>query len=176
MACALTTGRSEPCLDAIGGIKNVYFFDRLTDAFTITAGEATAMNVSLTAAFNFALKADGNTLEEVATADSNNGTYVVDQTLTFNLKKQDLATANEINLLAKAQPGCVVKFRDDTYRIVGLNDGVVVSGTSNSGGAKGDFVGYAITAVGQESAFAPTLDAATVTAFEAVISATQISV
>lgn len=176
MACVLTTGRSEPCLDAVGGLKAIYFFDRIDDPFTITAGEATAMNVALTAAFEFDLKSDNNNLEETGTADANNGTYVVDQVATFSLKKLDKDTANEINLLAKAQPGCVVKTRDGEYRVVGITDGVVISGTGVSGGAKGEFNGYNLTATAQEVAFAPTLDSATVTAFEAVISATKISV
>jgi len=177
MACALTTGRAEPCLDAVGGLKAIYFFDRIDDPFTISAGnEATAMNVSLTAAFEFDLKSDNNNFEEVGTADKNTGTYTVEQTATFSLKKQDKDTANEINLLAKAQPGCVIKFRDGSFRAVGITDGVVISGTGVSGGAKGEFNGYNLTATATEVALAPKLDSATVTAFEAVISGTQISV
>lgn len=176
MACALTTGRAEPCLDAVGGLKAIYFFDRIDDPFTITAGEATAMNVSLTAAFEFDLKSDNNNFEETGTADANTGTYTVEQVVTFSLKKLDKDTANEINLLAKAQPGCVVKMRDGSYKVVGISDGVVVSGTGVSGGAKSEFNGYNLTATATEIAFAPTLDSATVTAFEAVISGTKITV
>ena len=62
------------------------------------------------------------------------------------------------------------------YKIVGLIDGVVVSGTGLSGGAKGEFNGYNLTGIGEETSFAPTLDGATVTAFLAIVSATQISV
>ena len=176
MACVLTTGRAEPCLDAVGGLKTIYFFDNLADSFTITAGEATAMNVGLTAAYKYDLRSDNNNLEEVGTASKNDGTYVVAQTATFSLKKQDKDTANEINLLAKAQPGCVVLDRMGNYKVVGLVDGVLVSGTGVSGGAKTEFNGYNLTAVGEEIAFAPALDSATVTAFLAVVSATQITV
>jgi len=175
MACALTTGRTEPCLDAVGGLKAIYFYDRFDDSFTITAGEATAMNVALTEAFKFDLKADGNNLEEVGTADTNTGTYTVTQTATFSLKKQDKDTANEINLLAKAQPGCVVLDRMGNYKVLGITDGVVISGTGVSGGAKNEFNGYNLTATATEIAFAPTLDSSTVTAFLAVVSATVIS-
>ena len=175
MACVLTTGRSEPCLDAVGGLQTVYFFDRIADAFTIVAGEATAMNVSLTSAFQYDLKNDGNSYEEVGTADSNNGTFTVAQTLTFSLKKQDAATANEIALLAKAQPGCVVKDRMGNYKVAGLVDGVLISGTGASGGEKASFNGYNLTGTGDEVAYAPTLDSTTVTAFLAVVSATQIA-
>ena len=176
MACALTTGRAEPCLDAIGGLKAIYFFDRIDDPFTITAGEATAKSASLTEAFEFDLKSDNNNLEEVGTTDSNNGTRIYDQTVTFSLKKQDKDTANEINLLAAAQPGCVVKFRDGSYRVIGISDGVVISGSGVSGGTKGDFSGYNLTAVAKEVLLAPTLDSATATAFEGIVAATKITV
>ena len=42
MACVLTSGRTEPCFDAIGGIKAAYSVDYLEDAFTVVAGEVTA--------------------------------------------------------------------------------------------------------------------------------------
>lgn len=176
MACLLTTGRAEPCLDAVGGLKAIYFFDRIDDPFTITAGEATAMNVALTEAFEYDLKSDNNGLEEVGTSSATNGTYVVEQTATVELKKQDKDTANELNLLAKARPGAVVLDRMGNYKAIGISDGVNVSPTSKTGNAKGDFNGYTITVTATEVALAPTLDSSTVTAFEAVISATKITV
>ena len=76
MACVLTSGRTEPCRDAIGGLKAAYFLDFLEDAFTITAGEATAIDIGVTDVYKYELLADGNTLEETFTADMNNGTSV----------------------------------------------------------------------------------------------------
>ena len=35
MACLLTTGRTEPCRDAIGGLKALYLFDFIEDSFTV---------------------------------------------------------------------------------------------------------------------------------------------
>jgi hypothetical protein len=175
MACVLTTGRTEPCKDAVGGLKTIYFYDFLEDAFTVTAGEATAMNVALTVAYKYDLLSDDNNLEEVGTSDQNTGTYTVAQTATFSLKKQDAATANEINLWSKARPGAVVVDRMGNYKVIGLSDGLVISGTGVSGGEKGSFNGYNITAIATEIAFAPALDAATVTAFDAIVSATQIA-
>ena len=42
MACNLTSGRTEPCRDAIGGLKAIYLLDFVEDSFTVAAGEATA--------------------------------------------------------------------------------------------------------------------------------------
>jgi len=175
MACLLTSGRTEPCKDAIGGLKAIYFYDFLEDAFTVSSSEATAINSSLTTAYKYDLLADGNNLEEVGTSDQNTGTYTVLQTATFSLKKQDKDTANEINLLSKARPGAVVQDRLGNYKVIGLSDGLVISGTAASGGEKASFNGYNLTAIATEAEFAPTLDSATETAFLAIVSATQIN-
>lgn len=175
MACVLTTGRTEPCSDAIGGIKKLYLADFLEDSFTITAGEATAMNIALTAAYEFELLNDGNSVVETFTEDRNAGTSVYEQVVTVALKKQDKATANELALIVKARPIAIVLDRMDNYRIYGISDGTVASGDIQSGGAKIEFNGYNLTLTATEVLPAPTLDSATETAFLAVVSATQIN-
>lgn len=175
MACLLTTGRTEPCRDAVGGLKAVYFIDFQEDAFTITAGEATALDVGVTAAYKFDLLADGNTFTQPFESSQDNGTSVYTQTLSVVLKKQDTATANELALLVKARPVIVVQDRMDNYFVMGITDGTVATGEIQSGGAKADFNGYNITFTATETAPAPTLDSATTTAFLAVVSATVIN-
>lgn len=175
MACVLTTGRTEPCSDAIGGLKKLYLIDFQEDSFTITAGEATAMDVGVTAAYEYELLADGNTLVETFTEDRNAGTSIYEQVLTLALKKQGKDTANELALIVKARPIAIVLDRMGNYRIVGISDGTVATGSIESGGAKGEFNGYNITLTATEVLPAPTLDSATVTAFLLVASPTQIN-
>lgn len=175
MACVLTSGRTEPCRDAIGGLKAAYFIDFQEDSFTIAAGEATAIDVGVTECFKYELLADGNTLVETFTADQNNGTSIYEQVLALALKKQDKETANELALIVKARPIVVVQFRDGTYKIVGVSDGTVATGDIQSGGAKADFNGYNLTLTATEVSPAPTLDAATVTALLALVSITNIN-
>lgn len=175
MACVLTSGRTEPCRDAIGGLKAAYFLDFLEDAFTITAGEATAIDIGVTDVYKYELLADGNTLEETFTADMNNGTSVYEQVLTLALKKQTKASANELALIVKARPIVVVQDRMNNYRIVGISDGTVATGSIVSGGAKADFNGYNLTLTATEVLPAPTLDSATVTALLALVSATDVT-
>lgn len=175
MACILTTGRTEPCRDAIGGLKAIYLYDFFDDSFTIVSGEATAMDIALTENYKYELLADGNTLVETFTADANNGTSIYEQVLTVALKKQDKVTAQEIALILKGRPAAVVQFRDGSYKIVGISDGTVGTGSVESGGAKGDFNGYNLVLTATEVQPAPTLDEATVTAFLAVTSATNIN-
>ena len=64
MACTLTKGRQRACKESIGGTSKLYLFDYLEDAFTISAGEATAMNVALTAAWTYDLVGDASTFTE----------------------------------------------------------------------------------------------------------------
>jgi len=175
MACVLTTGRAEPCKDAIGGFKTAYAVDLLEDAFTITSGEATAMNVALTVAYQFDLNATGNTLNETPTADNNAGTTTYAQELALSLKKQTKASANEIHLLLKARPIWVVKDRMGNYKVVGISDGTTGTGETLSGGAKEEFNGYNLTFSATETEPAPYLDAATVTALKALVSATNVT-
>jgi len=175
MACVLTSGRTEPCRDAIGGLKAAYFLDYQEDSFTIVAGEATAIDVGVTEVFKYELLADGNTLVETFTADQNNGTSIYEQVLTMALKKQDSSTAEELSNIVHAIPIVVVQFRDGTYKVVGISDGTVATGDIQSGGAKADFNGYNLTLTATEVAPTPTLDAATVTALLALVSATDIN-
>ena len=175
MACNLTSGRTEPCRDSLSGLKNAYLIDFVEDSFTVAAGEATAINVAVTEAFKYALLADGNTLVETFTADMNTGTSTYEQVLTLALKKQDQATANELALLVKSRPVVVVEGRDGSFRVVGISDGTVATGSIESGGAKTDFNGYNITLTATEVLPAPYLDSATISALEGIVSATNIN-
>lgn len=175
MACLLTTGRGEPCNDAIGGLKALYLFDFVEDSFTITAGEATALNADVTSVYEYDLVADGNTLVETFTGDRNAGTSIYEQVITASLKKQTKDSANELALIVKSRPVAVVKDRMGNYKVVGISDGNTATGSIESGGAKAEFNGYSLTLTATETNPAPYLDSATVTAFEAVISATKIS-
>lgn len=175
MACNLTSGRTEPCRDAIGGLKAIYLLDFVEDSFTITAGEATAINAAVTEVFKYELLADGNTYVETFTADQNNGTSIYEQVLTVALKKQTKESANELALIVKARPVCVVEFRDGRRVVQGISDGTVATGDIQSGGAKADFNGYNLTLTATEVLPSPALDAATITALDAIVSATNIT-
>ena len=175
MSISLTSGRTEPCRDAVGGIKAIYLSDFVENAFTVSAGESTAISASVTEVFKYELLADGNTFVETFTADKNTGTSTYEQVLTVALKKQTQASAQELSLIVKSRPIVVIEFRDGRRVIQGLEDGTVVTGDVQSGGAKSEFNGYNITFTSTETIPAPTLDAATNTALEAIISTTNIN-
>ena len=175
MACNLTSGRTEPCRDAIGGLKAIYILDYVEDSFTVAAGEATAIDAAVTEVFKYELLADGNTFVETFTADQNNGTSVYEQVLTVALKKQTKESANELSIVVKSRPVVVILFRDGTYKVQGISDGTVATGDIQSGGAKADFNGYNLTLTSTEVLPAPTLDSATETAFLALVSSNNVA-
>ena len=168
MACDITAGRLRACKDSLGGNSVLYLYNDIADPFTIAAGEATAMNVALTANYKFELEGDGNILEQDMPSDRNTGTSVNTQTLTIVLKKMDAATNAQFNLLVAGFPQAVVVDRNGNYLAVGIDDGIDWQVTTTTGGAKGDGNLYTLVGVSTTNALAPILDGATVTAFEAV--------
>lgn len=176
MACLITSGRTEPCKDAQGGLKAAYMINYIEDAFTITAGEATAINPLVTECFKYELRSDGNNLSQAIVSDRNNGTTVNTETTTLALKKLDKDTSLEVTLMAKGRPILVLRDRQDNYQLVGPTEGNDLTGSDlNTGGAKSDFNGYNLTFEAQEKDAAPFLDAATIMALEAIVSATNIN-
>jgi len=170
MACDITIGRDRACKDGLGGNSTLYLYNELADAFTVLNGEATAMNVLLTAAFAFPLEGDGNTLEQSMVSDRNTGTKVNTQTLTVTLKNMDAATSAEFNLLAAGYPQAVVVDRNGNHHAIGLDDGIDFTVLASTGGAKTDMNGYTLTGVATTTDIAPILDDSTVAEFEAVVS------
>ena len=167
--CDINSGRLRSCKDSLGGNSVLYLYNSLEDAFTVVDGEATAMNVSLTAAYKFELEGDGNTLEESMVSDRNTGTSVNTQTLTLVLKKPDAATNAQFNLLAAGYPQAVVVDRNGNWKAIALDDGIDFTVVSSTGGAKTDLNGYTLTGVSTTGSLAPFLDSATQSAFLAVV-------
>lgn len=177
MACDLTTGRTEPCKDSLGGITKVYAMDYVASGFTVSAGEATAINAAITEVFQWDLRSDtNNDAAEAPVSSRDAGTTVFTQTLNMRLKKQDAATAVEVGLMAYARPIFVVVDRNSVHKVFGLSEGMdLTGGNIQSGTAKTDFNGYDLTFTSTEGSPAPILDSSTVTALEALISATVIT-
>lgn len=167
--CDITSGRAKVCKDSIGGNSKLYMFNYLEDAFTITGGQATAINPSLTEVFEYELEGDGNTLVQNMVSDRQTGTTVNTQTLTVILKQMDATTSAEMNIVAKGYPMAVVKDRTGKYHAIGLMDGIDFTVDASTGGAKTDLNGYTLTGVATTGSLAPILDSATVTAFLALV-------
>lgn len=170
---AIGANRGKQCDNTQGGLEVFYPFNFVKDAFTVVDGIATAKSESLTVAYKYFIKGDGNTLTQSKNTDAKSGTTVVTETIVNQLIKVDGATSNELGKLSEAQISGVLVDRNGIGHWVGHENGFNVTSTIEavSGGAKADFNGYNVTLVAENKTFSPTLDSATLTAFLAIVTA-----
>lgn len=173
MGSIVTKGRTEPCIDSIAGIKNVYVANYNESAFTLTAGLVTGFALSLTEVFKYPARPDGSTFSEVMTPQQN-GTRVNVQTLVVELPKLDSETKLQLELLSAGRPHFIVEDYNGKYRVVGIDNGCIVVPDSTHGAAKADYYGWKITATAEEKLFAPFLDAAAITSLQGLVAATNV--
>jgi len=174
MSCELLIGRTEPCKDSMGGLKNVYFFNE--EPTTTFMGDLPENNFTglevippylgdticfiddVTNLYKFELKANENSYVENVLSDRNNGTTVFQQVLNIKLKKQDATTHKYLKLLAYGKVRVVVENNNNQYFLMGLKFGAEVTGGSiTSGGALQDHNGYTLTLTSEELKPAPFL-------------------
>ena len=150
MACNLTAGRKEPCLDKVGGIRKVYFSDfGGYGTVTQTNDEITDMSGTFTA-FEYELKGNSS-FEQTITSSRENGTTFFEQTLNLTLKKLTKEDNKELKLLAYGRPHVAVEDYNGNVFVMGLEHGAeVTGGTIVTGAAMGDLSGYTLTLSAQE--------------------------
>lgn len=168
MNCDITAGRLRPCKNSIGGIGKLYLFNYVENPFTINNGVATAINPLLTEIFEYEIEGDGNKVEESLVSNRNTGTLNT-QTTTIVLRGIDAVTSAQLNLLAYGFPMAVVKDRKGIYHAIGIDDGIDFTISQSTGGAKGELNGYTLTGVSTTGSLSPKLDAATISAFIALL-------
>ena len=122
MSCLLTSGRTEPCKNSVGGLKAVYFIDygTLGDVSFVSSTSAEIDTVAGTpTAYKYDLKGTSS-FEQTITSSRENGTTFYDQTLNLTFKKLDKDTNDEIALLAVARPHVVVEDNNGNLFLSGL--------------------------------------------------------
>lgn len=167
--CDVAIGQGRTCRGkGQGGLANeVYFFNYVTDAFTLTDGVATALDgLTGEAVYKYVIMGDANIFTESIVSDHKTGSKVNTQTLVTQLFSQDSATSVELDKLAAGKIAGVVIDNNGKYRWF-AEDSVNVTSTVEavSGGARADVNGYNVTLVAETLNSAPELDATTVTAF-----------
>jgi hypothetical protein len=164
MPCLITLGRSEPCKDSLGGLKNVYFINEdITPNFMYreSAPGVYVVDTDFSESidyvnfvqylYKFELKSNENVYDQEIVSSRENGTTFFRQTLTIKLKKQDIATHNAVKTLAYAKPRILVENNEGQFFLVGLLRGCdLTAGSINNGGALGDFSGYSLTFQAEE--------------------------
>jgi hypothetical protein len=167
MSCDITNGRIEQCKDSVSGLKAIYFInydDLNSDDVTYDATDTdlitdwTPLGASAMNLYKYELKGT-NSFETTINSSRENGTTFFQQTLTIQLKRQDVTTHKNVKLLAYGRPRIVVRTMTDQFFLMGLTQGAdVTAGTVSSGSALGDFNGYNLTFEAMEVSPANFLD------------------
>jgi len=168
---ALTQGRVKCSKQSQGGASVFYIFNYIENVFTYANGIVTAINPLLTIGnvFKYELIGDGNKVDESLVSDRTSGTTVNTQTSTFNLKAIDAATSAEMNKIAYDIPILVVPDRNGIYHAIGIDDGVDFTVAQFMGDTKIGLNGYTLTGISTTGSLSPKLDAATISAFLALV-------
>lgn len=155
MSCNISLGRLEGCKDQVGGLNAIYFlnFDDATFTLDGATGEASVTEVTPNA-YKYDLRGT-STFEQSITSSRENGTTVVEQTLTVSLKKQDSTTHKEVKLLAYGRPKILIEDNNGNLFVMGHEYGAEMNGTTSTGAAMGDKSGYELTFVATEKVLAP---------------------
>lgn len=156
MACNIDTGRTLPCRDSVGGLKNVYFvnYDAAASIPLVdTAGnEDTVAFDGVWDATNYQYELKGtSSLTTNIQASRENGTVAFEQVLELTLPKLSKEDNYQIKLLAWGRPRIVVEDYNGNFFLVGREHGAdVTGGTIVTGAAMGDLSGYTLSFTAME--------------------------
>jgi hypothetical protein len=152
MPCIVTNGRELPCKSGVGGLKNVFFgpYSTVTAALTDSSGTITLTDSETF--YEYHIKGNSS-LETAINSSRENGTTFYESTLNLTFTFLDVATQEQIKLLAHSRPQIVVEDYNGNFFLVGKDHGCEVSGgTVVTGAAMGDLSGFTLTFTAQETA------------------------
>lgn len=154
MACAITKGRTLPCKNSVGGLKNVYILDYSSAVADLTPSSGTVTLPTDGSAEFFKFEIKGNSsLETAVTSSRENGTTFYESTLNLTFTYLDVATQEELKLLNAGRAHYVVETYNGDYLLIGKEHGAeVTGGTIVTGAAMGDLSGFTLTVTAQETA------------------------
>jgi len=153
MACAITKGRTLPCKNSVGGLKNVFILDYSSAVADLTPSSGTVtLPTSGAEFFKFEIKGNSS-LETTVTSSRENGTTFYESTLNLTFAYLDVETQEELKLLNAGRAHYVVETYNGDYLLIGKEHGAeVTGGTIVTGAAMGDLSGFTLTVTAQETA------------------------
>lgn len=154
MSCTLTSGRTHPCKDEIGGIKAVYFMPYTKYSYSQIVGVRGSTLTSFPTTNVFKYEVQGGSFNE--TIESKEDGFLVEQTLDFTLWKKGYFTNSELSIMEKIDLRYIVEFNNGKFRIGGLFDGARIDNiTAQTGGALSELNGYNVSLSSSERWAAP---------------------
>lgn len=161
--CALTTGFSNDCKDAIGGVKSIRFASLANytalNATVSASGEITAIGSASTVFYKYGTIKETSMMNEPIVATTATGGLHYTPQVTIVISRLSTAKRNEIRLLAKNKLVAIVELMQEEstgvseYYAVGVSNGLeLTEGASGTGTAAADLNGYTLTFSGIEPA------------------------
>lgn len=151
MSCDIAAGRTLPCRDSVGGLKNVYFinYDSAVSIDTTSDTDDSVVSATSWAAdadvFKYELKGNSSLTTNIQ-ASRENGTVAFEQVLELTLPKLSNDDNRAIKLLSFGRPRIVVEDYNGNLFLVGREHGAdVTGGTVVTGAAMGDLSGYTLS-------------------------------
>lgn len=140
----LTTGRTEPCKDNLGGLRRIYIMDYVEYSLPLMVGYKSYELTSfpLTYIFEF----EGR--EKNANENYTDGYY--NQEVSMTLAKQDIATHQVVEILRNKRVRVITEDHKRVLRIYGLKNGMDVEVSVKTGTQKQEFSGYSLNIIGRE--------------------------
>jgi hypothetical protein len=159
MSCDISAGRTLPCKDQVGGLKNVYFANYGEISVTPSADDSIeATEFTGDDFYQYELKGNSSLTQNIQTS-RDNGTTAFEQVLELTLPKLSVADNQAVKLLAFGRPHIVVEDYNGNFFLVGREHGAdVTGGTIVTGAAMGDLSGYTLTFSGMERLPANVID------------------
>ncbi len=155
-------GRKEGCKDNLGGVSHVYFMDfKKYPKYQISLNyeKTQLLAFPITIIYEAEIRTSSNFDQQLS-----EGAY--DQSIEITFKKDSLSTLNELRTLAKKELRLIVKDSLGRFQMMGLFNGVRVSGYNRTtGGAKADFNGYTVNFEAREELISPFIDSLEDTGF-----------
>lgn len=153
MACTVVSnGRSLACKTGVGGIKNIFFapYSAVTAALSDSSGTITLTDSETF--YKYEVKGNSS-LETSIVSSRENGTTYYETTLNATFPVLDVATQEQIKLLAHGRPQIVVEDYNGNVFLIGKEHGAeVTGGTIVTGAAMGDLSGFTLVLTAQETA------------------------
>jgi hypothetical protein len=159
MSCDISAGRTLPCKDQVGGLKNVYFANYGEISVALSADDSIeATEFTGDDFYQYELKGNSSLTQNIQTS-RDNGTTAFEQVLELTLPKLSVADNQAVKLLAFGRPHIVVEDYNGNFFLVGREHGAdVTGGTIVTGAAMGDLSGYTLTFSGMERLPANVID------------------
>lgn len=153
MSCnLLTQGFEKACRDQNGGFKTVYLASKDAIASTTeSSGSITEVTMATGSYFHkYELRRNASSFTETYNASEETGTLFHTQEATIVLSRLEASKRNEIYLVGQSDVVMIVEDYNDNLIVLGLDNGLVLGGSAQSGTARGDLSGYELTFTAEE--------------------------